>query len=61
VCFAAASAAAISFYSWITTGHSVDSAWWPVAAVLGSGLSIGAVLILAIVVRAFVFRSPNTK
>lgn len=58
---AACSVVAISLYSWLTTGHSVDSGWWPVVAVLGSGLCIGVVLILAIVVRFFVFRPVSPK
>jgi len=49
-------AAGAAFYFWATTGHSIDSAWWPVLATLGSVFSICVVLIVGIIVRLVVFR-----
>jgi len=54
VAFVAATGAA--FYFWATTGHSIDSAWWPILAALGGALSICVVLIVGIIVRLVVFR-----
>ncbi len=47
----------VTFYFWKTTGHSIDSVWWPVLAILGSALSVCVVLTIGIVVRLIIFRN----
>jgi hypothetical protein len=46
----------VTFYFWETTGHSIDSAWWPILATLGSAFSVCVVLTVGIVVRLIIFR-----
>ena len=45
-----------TLYFWETTGHSIDSVWWPFLATLGSAFSICVVLIVGVIVRLVVFR-----
>ena len=45
----------VTLYFWKTTGHSVDSAWWPILATLGSAFALCVVLTVGIVVRLVIF------
>lgn len=54
-------AAAVTLYFWSTTGQSVDHAWWPVLAGVGSIFVISLVLLLGAVVRAVVFRGSHGR
>ncbi len=44
----------ISLYSYFTTGKSVDSAWWPVAAFFGSIIVFTIILCIGGVYRNFI-------
>lgn len=58
---ASLSALAVTGYFWATTGQSVDSAWWPVLAVLGGTFVVALALIIGAIVRIAVFRQGTTK
>ena len=49
----------ISLYSYFTTGKSVDSEWWPVAAFFGSIIVFSAILCVGGVYRNFIHFRKN--
>lgn len=49
----------ISLYSYFTTGKSVDSAWWPVAAFFGSIIVFSVVLFIGGIYRNFIHFKKN--
>jgi hypothetical protein len=59
--FAICSAAAISTYSWLTIGQSVDAGWWPALAVFYSGFLIAFILIVGAVIRAAIFNGFSLR
>jgi O-antigen/teichoic acid export membrane protein len=51
--------AGISLYSYFTTGKSVDSAWWPVAAFFGSIIVFSAILCIGGIYRNLIHFKTN--
>ena len=52
----------MNLYSYFTTGKSVDSAWWPVAAFFGSIFVFTLIMCLGGVYRNFIhFRKSKQK
>ena len=49
----------VSFYFYNTTGQSVDKAWWPVLATLGSLFIIPIILLITGFIRNFIIFKPK--
>ena len=45
-----------TIYFWVTTGHSVDRAWWPALAVMFGAFVSSILLVCATVLRYFLLR-----
>jgi hypothetical protein len=43
----------ICIYFYLTTGQSVDRAWWPILAILGSLFSFAIILIIGLLFRNY--------
>jgi len=61
VVLALVAVAGVTLYFWETTGHSIDSAWWPILATLGSAFALCILLIVGMVVRLIVFRKSARR
>ena len=48
-----------TIYSYMTIGQSVDSGWWPFVAFFYGFVSIPVVLIIAAIIRRFVYRKKT--
>jgi len=46
---------AVSLYSYLTTGQSIDAPWWPVFAFFGSAIVLSIVLLFGGFYRNFIY------